>query len=76
MRMLVAAAFIVVSGGVAMADDQTATADSAALQSQSQPVVIQPAPVEDVTAQQSYYGFSGNCHHSGKSEDTAKLLMN
>jgi hypothetical protein len=76
-RFMIALVLLAASAGHALAGDETAKVDQAALApAQQQQTKPQQAPAENNSVEQSFYGFSGNCAHRSVKEDTAKLLMN
>jgi len=76
MRLFIALALLAASAGYALAGDDTTKVDQAALAPTAQQNTPQQAPAASSAVKQSYYGFSGDCHHHSVKQDTAKLLMN
>ncbi len=76
MRSMIALALLAASAGYAVAGDETAKVDQAALAPAAQQSTPQQAPADTSAVEQSFYGFSGDCGHRSVKEDTAKLLMN
>ncbi len=76
MRMIFAAVLLASSAGLALAGDQPTTVNTALPQANYQQSVQTPAPADNATLQQSFYGFQGGCDHHAAKQDTAKLLMN
>ena len=76
MRFTIALALLAASAGYALAGDDTAKVDQAALAPAVQQSTPQQAPADPKAIEQSFYGFSGDCGHRSVKQDTAKLLMN